>query len=82
MTATLSLITSSFSCLLFFFFFNVLFFSPQTPEFSILKTDCFIDYVPFEFGIVIGAFLKTENFPKQKKPLTFTRLELGLKISF
>lgn len=63
LTASLSLITTSF---FFPFFFLVpTFLSLQTPELSILKTDCFIEYVSFELCIVIGAFLKAENFPSK-----------------
>lgn len=67
MTASLSLITTSFPFLIFFLFFflYVLFFSLQTAELSILKTDCSIDYVPFELCTVIGAFLERENFPEE-----------------
>lgn len=56
------------------FFFFLFFLSLQTPELSILKTDCFIDYISFELCIVIGAFLKADIF-FAKESLKSTRLE-------
>lgn len=51
-----NLLTASLSLITFFFFPLVL----QTPELSILKSDCLIDYVSFQPCTVIVAFLKVE----------------------